>query len=147
MTASNIQLDIPLFRLQFSAYSDAVKYPDSLIEMYWEEVKCFISDVNYGYLFGDCRLLAMNCLLAHFMKIGEDTAGGGNGLAFETSASIDGISVSQLAPPAPNMFKWWLAQTPYGQQLAALLSAKSVGGFYIGGSCETSAFRKYRGLF
>ena len=141
-----IPLDPTLFRAQFPAFSSDVKYPDTLLQMYWEEVTCIVSDQSYGLLYGKCRQLALNMLLAHFLGMMATVNKGRQG-GFVSSSTIDKVSVTKVAPPTPDMFSWWLSQTPYGQQLLALLDVKSVGGYYIGGSPETSGFRRIGGFF
>ncbi len=141
-----IPLDLVLFRAQFPAFESSTKYPDVLIQMYWDEVTCIISDQSYGLLYGCCRQLALNMLLAHFLGMAAAVNKGRQG-GFVSSSTIDKVSVTKAAPPTPDMFSWWLSQTPYGIQLLALLDAKSVGGYYIGGRPESSAFRRVGGFF
>jgi hypothetical protein len=95
-------------------------------------------------------------LTAHLLALGTmQTAGaGGQGQSaggvqggFITSATVGEVSVAKLAPPATNGWQWWLASTPYGQALWALLSVKAVGGFAIGGLPEREGFRKVGGVF
>jgi Protein of unknown function (DUF4054) len=141
-----ITFDPNIFRAQFTAFSDEVKFPDSLLEMYWEQVTCFISDNNYGSLVNECRQLALNTLLAHFLSL-MNAVNSGQQSGFVTNSTVGSVSVAQLAPPSPDGFSWWLNQTPYGQQLLAMLEAKSVGGWYIGFYPESSGFRKVNGWF
>lgn len=140
--------DWPLFRLQFPQFSDAVKYPDNLLQMYWDEMTCFVCDANYGQIIGRCRLFLLNLFVAHMMTIMlKAAAGGGKQVGFKTSATIDKVSVSTAAPPAPNMFRYWLGLTPYGLAALAMLEANTVGGDYIGGLPETAGFRRVGGGF
>jgi len=145
---SDIVFDPVLFREQFPAFSCDAHYTDAMLQMMWDMAVCYISDCNYGCLQGNCRQLAINLMTAHLQYI-SDKAVNGATTGFVTSATIDKVSVSTQAPPATNQtfFNWWLSQTPYGQQLLALLKAKSVGGLYIGGLPERSAFRKVGGIF
>jgi len=75
---------------------------------------------------------AMNCITAHLLVLGLRAAAGITpGAAqggFQTGSNIDGISVQKLPPPVKNAFGWWLAQTPYGQMVSALLAVAGVGG-------------------
>jgi hypothetical protein len=71
----------------------------------------------------------------------------GNAPGVMTGATEGTVSVSLQAPPAKDAFSWWLATTPYGAQLRALLLARSAGGFYVGGLPERAAFRKVGGIF
>lgn len=148
-------LDIAKFRMAFPAYKDAAKYPDAVIEFYWDLATTFISDKDCP-----CRTLsgkqlqaALDLLTAHLLFLatqaakpvgGSQRAGAGG---FTTSASIGDVSVTKMAPPATNGWQWWLAGSAYGQQLWALLSLLSAGGFSIGGLPEREAFRKVGGVF
>jgi hypothetical protein len=65
-----------------------------------------------------------------------------------TGSSIDKVSVNLLAPPVKNMFQYWLATTPYGQQVLAMARARFAGGFYLSaGLNERGSFRKAGGVF
>lgn len=140
--------DWPLFRLQFPQFSDESKYPDVLLQMYWDEMTCFVSDANYGQIIGNCRLMLLNLFVAHMMTIMLKAASsGGKQTGFKTSATIDKVSVSTAAPPSPNMFQYWLGLTPYGQAALAMLQINTAGGDYIGGLGEAAAFRRVGGVF
>jgi len=59
-----------------------------------------------------------------------------------TAATIDKISVTLMPPPGLNQWQWWLNQTPYGQQLLALLQIAAAGGrFYSAGKPVVGVFR------
>lgn len=142
-----ITFDEALFRSLFPAFADATKYPTSLLVVYWDEIGCYIADGGVGgMLTGDCTVNAMNCLLAHFLAL-MDQAKRGKQTGYKTGAGIDKVNVQYLAPPAKSQFDWWLASTPYGQQLAALLELRSVGGLSVGGLNERGGFRKAGGIF
>ena len=130
---ATLTFDVALFRTQFPEFSDAVNYPDSMLQMYWDIATCYISDSDYGALSGSCRQFAINCMTAHLTKLGTNTEDN-EALNFVTSATIDKISVSVAQPPNRNQWSWWLSLTPYGQQLQALLSVNAVGGMYLFGS-------------
>lgn len=134
------------FRAQFPQYADPAKYPDTVLQMYWDEVTCFVSDENYGYLIGNCRLFLINLFVAHMMQLTMSQQRGKQG-GFITSSTIDKVSVQKQAPPSPNQFSWWLNQTPYGAQALALLEASVVGGDLFGGSGELGGFRRSGGRF
>lgn len=148
-------LDPAKFRLVFPAYKDETRYPDAVIEFYWDMATSFISDrdCQYRTLSGKHLQTALDLLTAHIMllaaqtskPVGKSQRAGAGG--FTTSASIGDVSVSKLAPPVSNGWQWWLAGSAYGQQLWALLSVLSAGGFAIGGLPEREAFRKVGGVF
>lgn len=141
-----LTFDVTLFRQQFPVFANPTTFPDAMLQMYWDMATCQISNCNYGYLNGDCRQLALNLLTAHLTAISVLVANGQTP-GIVTNATIDKISVALKAPETRNAWLWWLNTTPYGQQLLALLLAKGVGGFYVGGLPETTAFRKIGGIF
>lgn len=125
-----ITFDVAAFRVSFPAFADVTTYPDATLDGYWTVATCYLSDIDYGYLAGKCRTLALNLMTAHLAALSTLIAGGGTpGLV--QSSTIDKISVTLTPPPVKSQFDWWLALTPYGAQLLALLQAKSVGGFYV----------------
>lgn len=135
--------DAAAFKAAFPAFASV---DDLTLQGYWDAAVCYISPNNYGWLVDDCRLRALNLMTAHLARLAEIIATG-QLPGLEQSASIDKISVTMTPPPVKNQFHWWLSLTPYGQQLLALLLARSAGGFYIGGLPERAAFRKVGGLF
>lgn len=139
---TTIVFDINKFKKQFPAFTSS----DTELETNWDIATCYISDNDYGYLSGNCRERAIMLMAAHITAISDDINSGGTP-NFITSSSIDNISVTATPPPNQDEFSWWLSLTPYGSQLNALLAANSVGGIYIGGSPEKSAFRKFGGFF
>ena len=60
---------------------------------------------------------------------------------------IDKVTVTNMPPPVKNGWQFWLATTPYGMQLWALLKRMAGAGLYIGGLPERRAFRKVFGTF
>lgn len=141
-----IVFDVALFRERFPAFADSVLYPDPVLQSYWNTAACIISPQNYGCLTGDCRAQALMLLTAHLAQLATNIQ---NGITpgVITSASVDKVSVSMMQPPAIDQWGWWLAQTPYGAQLWAMLSVAAAGGLYIGGRPERSAFRKVYGRY
>lgn len=138
--------DIPAFRISYPAFADETLFPDATLQMYWDTATCYIDNLNWGWLRGDCRYKAITMMVAHLAALSVIIAGGQiPGLV--QSATVDKITVSLTPPPLNNQFQWWLSLTPYGQQLLALLQVSSVGGFYIGGAPERSAFRQVGGGF
>lgn len=143
---TTIVFDPAKFREQFPEFISNSCYPETMLQMYWDLATCYVSDEDYGCLSGSCRESALCLMTAHLTKIGKDTSSGEDP-SFITSATVDKISVSTQPPPQKDQYQWWLSLTSYGQQLLALLKAKSAGGFYIGGSQERAAFRKVGGFF
>jgi Protein of unknown function (DUF4054) len=145
--------DDTLFRTQFPEFADDVKYPPALISAYWDMASLFIDNVDFPcrMLSGGQLALSLNYMTAHLMVMGMRASGAAtpdaNTGGIETGASIDKISITQMAPPVKGMWDYWLAQTPYGQALLALLSIVSVGGMSVGGIAEREGFRKAGGVF
>jgi hypothetical protein len=146
--------DDAAFRAQFPEFTDPVLYPAAVFSSLWTIATNFISAPGcpLNFLTGNSYPIALNYMTAALWVLSNQqnqpgqTPGSNQG-GFETSATIDKISVTTLAPPATNMWTWWLAQTPYGQALAALLQLKAVGGTSVGGLPERLAFRKVGGIF
>jgi len=136
-----------LFQEQFPAYASAPV--ESVLAAYFAQATNFVNP-NDNWCRGlnsDSLDYALNCLVAHFAYINALIAGGTD-TVIVTGSTIDKVSVSLLAPPVKNMFQYWLATSPYGKQLLALLSVKSAGGWYVGsGLAERRAFRKVYGTF
>lgn len=147
--------DDSLFRAQFPEFANPVQFPLVLIDAYWDMATMFISSVDcyWNSLNGKRLATALNMLTAHLMVLGRNAKGGyGKTPAskqggFTTSATVGEVSVSKLAPPATDGWEWWLASTPYGQMLWALLQLLAVGGFSVGGLPESEGFRRIGGVF
>lgn len=140
-----ITFDVTKFRDMFPKFADPIDYPDAYLQQWWDIATCYISDANCGPLNGACRQNAIMMMLAHLIYIQDQIeAGGDTGVV--TSASVGDVSVSVQAPSDSTQFRWWLNQSTYGKQLASMLGSMSFG-FYVGGSRETSAFRKSGGRF
>jgi hypothetical protein len=147
--------DDAAFRAQLPEFADTTAYPAAVLGAAWAMATNFIDlpGCPIGSILNAASYqVAVNYLAAHLWVLSNQQSQPGqspgtNQGGFETSASIDKISVTMLAPPANNMWTWWLSQTPYGQALAALLRMKAVGGTSVGGLPERAAFRKVGGVF
>lgn len=140
-----ITFNVAEFRAMYPQFPDNEQYSDANLESYFETATCYISPANYGWLAGACRKKALYMMVAHLAALSAMIMAG-NTPTLVQSSTIDKISVTLVPPPTPNQFSWWLQTTPYGMQLYALLQAKSVGGWYVGGLPETAAFRKVGGI-
>lgn len=143
------ELDLPTWRLLFPAFADPADYPDAYISAKWDMATAQIFPWDNCLIAGDRLQTALNLLTAHLVQLDNAIRAGGSSAAVGplASASIDKVAVSLVAPPIRNGWQYWLASTPYGQQLWALLRAAAAPGFMIGGSRERSAFRKVGGRF
>lgn len=134
--------DIAAFRAAFQAFEDVVIYPDATIQIYADAAPCYLSDRGCG-----CETLNTQLLVAHLLMLNDRALAGNGSGGLVTSAGIDKVSVSIAPPPTTSAWGYWLSTTPYGVQLMALLKRCSVGGIYVGGGRERSAFRAAGGRF
>lgn len=146
-----MDLDIAAFRAAYPAFADAILYPDAMLNAQWDIGLCYVSDRGCGCVRPDgtdCRQSMLWLMLAHLLQMNTAVAAGGaSGGGMVSQARIDKVQVTLVAPPVSNAWDWWLNQTPYGAQLLALLTLCGTGGMYAGGLPETTAFRKWGGVF
>lgn len=132
--------DIPAFRLEFEAFFSDVTYPDCILQGFWDSATLYIANANYGYLSGPARYRAIVLMVAHLATL-SDLISKGQTPGMVQSSTVDKVSVTLTPPPNKTQFAWWLNLTGYGQQLAALLHVKAVGGFFIAPSaCRPRGF-------
>jgi len=139
-------LDITAFRQAFPAFASTVLYPDATITLRWGEATVYLGDLDGCLLSGAGLQAALNYLTAHLLA-SFDIIARGQTPGVITDSAVDKVRVSLAPPPTRDGWQWWLATTPYGVQLWALLIAKSAGGWYVGGSPERAAFRRVGGRF
>lgn len=140
-----IALDIAKFRLEFAEFSDPSLYSDLYISAKWDAATCYMSDLNEGRLKDSCRQYGLFLMLAHLILL-DDKIKSGVSTAVITSGSEGSVSVSFATPPSSGSWDWWMGLSIYGQQLNALLAAKSAGSFYVGGSPVRNGFRGVGGV-
>lgn len=145
MTHRAITLSLDEFRGRFPAMLDSVVFPDVQIRAQWKMASCFISQGRS--LKGECLENALYLMTAHLLWSGWMISQGQTSANIVTGATISKVSVSMQPPPAKSAWQFWLASTPYGLQLWALLNIKAAGGAYVGGLPERTAFRKVGGVF
>lgn len=138
----------PLFQTQIPEF--AASPPQATLQIYFNMALPMANGGNdsfCGGFSGDSLDLILNLLTAHIAKQQALIAAGQTAVVV-TGSTIDKVSVSLLAPPVKNMFQYWLATTPYGQQVLALARAQFAGGFYAAkGLPERRGFRKVYGTF
>jgi hypothetical protein len=143
--------DVAAFRAAYPAFADPTAYPTTTLQAYWDTATLYIDSNDYpcAMLQGQARNKALNLMTAHLTFLSNVIAKGNYSQVpgLIQSATIDKITVSLTPPPQVNQWQWWLNQTPYGQQLLALLQVNSVGGIYVGGLPEGRGFRKVYGIF
>lgn len=137
--------DAALFRLQFPCFNQPSVYSDATLQMWWNTATLFVSNRDGGcfcsFMGPDHRAFAINLMTAHLVYLSQQIAAGDTP-GIVTGATIDKVSVTQLAPPTSNNWQYWLNQSPYGQQLLALLQRAGVGGMIYGGRFEIGAYRR-----
>ena len=135
------------FRAQFPYFSNTAIYPEAVLSMYFTMGTNWVSNYNWGFLNGASRQLALYQMTAHLTALfGLIAQNNGAAPNIETEAAIDKVRVTVQPPKSQSQFQQWLNQTPWGQQLLALLLLKSAGGFVVGGAPELSGFRRVGGF-
>lgn len=146
--ATHSVLDIAAFRGAFPAFANTTSFPDVMLNAYYSNAGNYISqnDSYTGGLTGAALDYALQLLTAHLLQSSVMIAAGQVNVVV-TGSTVASVTVSLMPPPAKNAWQFWLATTAYGQQLRAMLSVQSAGGWAIGGRSETAAFRKVGGVF
>lgn len=133
---STIVFNASTFRAMFPVFKDTTVYPDAVLQIYWDTATAYVSNQTGGCYIYSLKLgqqtLALNLMAAHLAYLNSLIATG-NTPGVVTGATVDKVSVTLEPPPSSNNWQYWLNQSPYGQQLLALLSVASAGGFYYGG--------------
>lgn len=133
-------LDTAAFRQQFPAFANATLYTDATLQFYYGLAGNFINNVTWGPL--SCQGAtpeALQLMTAHLLQIGLNAAGG-EASGIVVGATIDKVTVQLQEVPVKNQWQYWLASTPYGAMLLALLQVKSTGGFYVPGGPGRTGF-------
>lgn len=138
-----IVLDADAFREQFSAFASM---PTSTLQLFWDTAVLYMGDYPSCALPLTAKTGALNLLTAHLAALNA-LAQTGSTPAIVTMSRIDKIQVQLAAPPTTSGWAFWLATTPYGLQLWALLQQRSAGGFYAAGSPVRAGFRQVGGGF
>lgn len=136
------------FRLQFPAFADATDFPTAQLNGWWTMGTAYINlNNNAGWDFTSKQLqLALDLMCAHLAKSFTMINAGIPSVVVQ-GTSEGTVNVSMTPPPVKTAFGWWLATTPYGSQLRALLRAVANVGLFVGGSNENLGFRRAGGYF
>lgn len=144
-------MDATEFRKMFPAFEGL----DGATIQLWAEVATEFLKSSWA-LSGKRYEIASKLMTAHLIHcnyqesdpyLNQTSNSGGNSVGIVASASEGSVSVSFTTPPTKNAWQHWLASSPYGLQLWALLKQLSAGGFYLGGLPERQAVRKVGGVF
>ena len=137
---SSIVFDINEFRLKYPIF-DTIS--DDVVLRAFESAEMFISNNTSCYLNESRLKYVLYIMTAHILQIGIDNASNGGGNAgIVSSTSIDKISVSFEARLNKTSFQYFLNKTIYGEEILALFTLWSAGGYYIGGSNATLGFKR-----
>lgn len=141
-----IVFDVDAFRTAFPAFANVSSFSDETLSGYWNAATYQISDRDYGWLNGAARDRALNCLTAHLTQLSV-LVQSGQTVGLVNGAQIDKVQVTLTPPPVKSQWQWWMSLTPYGAEALAILSAKGVGGIFVGGSPNGRAFRGFGGVW
>lgn len=137
------------FRVLYPQFANSTAFPDVKIETQFTMATAYISPNSACSMSDAVRLQALYLMTAHLLALGVLVAAnnyqGQPGVT--TGAAVGDVNVTLAPPPVRSGWRYWLNLTPYGTELAALLEALSVGGFYVGGLPERAAIRKVGGVF
>lgn len=135
------------FRKQFPFFASDMKYPDEQLSGYFTMATDYIYSHEWGVMTATQGATALNLLTAHLAYTNQMILSNGGGTSgVITGATIDKVNVSLQAPPIKTAWQHWLATSPFGLQLWALLRILSRGGFVSGGLPERDAFRNVYGI-
>lgn len=143
---TNVVLTYPEFRTRFTAFANATTYPDATLQVQFDLAQDYISPTVGWVLTSNQRETALYLMVAHLMFL-RDKAALGQPAQGVQSASEGAVSVSFITPQKMNAWQTWLYSSPYGQQLWALLTMKTVGGFNSASNYNRLGFRSPRGTF
>ncbi len=136
------------FRAQFPQFADTTAFPEAMLQAYWTMATAYINpDGGPGWCKNPAQLqLAIDLMAAH-LTASYVLINAGTPTVLVQGSTEGSVSVSLTPPPVKTAYGWWLATTPYGLQLRALLATVQNVGFYFGGLPERAGFRKVAGVF
>lgn len=135
---SEVVVTPALFRSAFPEFSNATNYTDALLTRFITMAEAYCSTKNFRVK-PATRILLIELMTAHLITLNNidptthESTGSSSISGFETSATIDGVSVSLQPPVAKNAFETWINSTGYGQQYWALLVANNALGIHYCG--------------
>lgn len=132
-----VTVSLAAFYRQFPEF-DTPEYA-KIAPICFDRAQLYIATVYKGCarLSGDKRALAIYLLTAHLSQLSLNNAANNGQIGQVASASVDGVSIAYAQlPSATDAWSYWLALSPYGLQLLALLETLTAVPFYVGGSFE-----------
>ena len=120
------------FRNQFPAFENTTLFPPAQLEGWWDMGTAYINiDSNYPWNFKTKQLqLAIDLMCAH-LAASFTLINKGIPSVVVIGTTEGTVTVSMQPPPNKTAFGWWLATTPYGSQLRALLRVVGNVGFFV----------------
>lgn len=148
MTSLTPSYNDEAFRDQFPQFENTTLFPPAQLESWWNMGTAYINiDNNYPWNFRTKQLqLAIDLMCAHLAASFTLINKGIPSVIVQGSAE-GSVNVSLVPPVLKSSFGYWLATTPYGTMLRALLKTIANVGLYVGGSQENAGFRKAGGVF
>lgn len=107
----------------------------TLIDIMLQRALRYIS-IHCSFISDGKREYAIFLLAAHFLTLQKNITDGETSGGFQTSASIDKVSVSVAPPPTSDNFSYFLSQTIYGQEFLGLIELLPSVPNLIGGSFQ-----------
>lgn len=138
--------DSVAFRKQFPYFASETKYPDEQLSGYFTMATTYIYHWDWCGVTPEQLQLMLDLMTAHLTYCNQMLLQGQTTVGIVTGAGIDKVNVSLQAPPIKNAWQQWLATSPFGLQLWALMRAVTRGGFVSGGLPERDAFRNVYGI-
>lgn len=145
--SNQITITVEQFRTAFPAFTQEL-YPDSLVEQIISQSYCYVS--NYGNPNNPCpcRVLMIELMTAHLLWLSNQAQsaasgeGASLGMGLVQRSKVGEVEVSMAVPTGLTLFRSWLAQTPWGQQLIGLIASHNMPLFY-GGSFNRIYWTSY----
>lgn len=131
--------DPAAFKESFPQFSAV---PDAQLLRIADTAACLLEDDG-----SDCDARQTDLMVAHLLQLETQEAAGNGQTGQVTSATVGKVTVTQAQLPPRSAWSHWLAMTPYGTQLAAMITARNAGGAYVGGRPERAAFRSVGGRY
>jgi hypothetical protein len=136
------------FRTQLPFFANTSTYPQANLQEFFNLATEYVSAQTSPLFAVAGQQSALYLMTAHLQALYTAiVANLGAAPGVTVNATIDKIKVQIQPPPSKTAFTYWLNQSPWGQQLLALLSVNSVGGYSMGGRPGLGAFRNAWGGF
>lgn len=132
------------FRALFPAFANI---DAGTLSAWWSMGAAYISTNNGGTIFTPAQAQLANDLMCAHLAYSFDLISQGTATVLVAGSTEGSVTVTLTPPPVKSAFGYWLATTPYGTQLRALLRAVAGVGLFVGGSYDRASFRKAGGGF